>query len=303
MKIQRATFLGVRGVKDATIDLTDHRTGAPHATVVLTGPSASGKTRMLEALIAAKEAIGPYALPPDAASWIGAGNAAKIILTFHLDGAERDFADSPSATLDAEVIFLPERARSDASEGLRAVLGRYSHDPAKGKVEYFPTTRRILPYGPYGGLGATEQRLSRAAKDLRKYGSVVSFLRAIESDSARAAAFAARLEALSPSCRHVPGSTDAIPRCFSSQGEAPVTVTELSDGETDAVIFAATALTIGLDRSIVLIDRPDLHLHDADRLLRGLSALGQDNQLLLAAGPELAAAAAGVAHVVTLKGT
>ena len=105
MKIQRATFLGVLGVGDATLDLTDHRTGAPHETVVITGPSGSGKTRMIEALIAAKEAIGAYGLPPVGGAWIGAGNAAKVLVTFHLDKAEQDYAGSPSATLDAEVIF------------------------------------------------------------------------------------------------------------------------------------------------------------------------------------------------------
>ena len=303
MKIQRATFLGIQGVGDATLDLTDHRTGEPHGTVVITGPSASGKTRMLEALIAAKEAVGAYGLPPVGAWWIGAGKAAKILLTFQLDAAEREHAGTSSATLDAEVIFLPERARSDADEGLRAVLERYSHEPAHGKLEYFPASRRISPYAPFAGLGAVEQRLVRAGKDPRKYSSVVSLLRTFELDHARAAGFAARLEALSPTCRYVRGSTEIIPLCFSSRGGPAVTVHELADGEADAVIFAATAVTVGLDHSLVFIDRPDLHLGNPAHLLGGLAALGQDNQLFLAAGAELAAAAAaGVAHVVTLKG-
>lgn len=322
MKIQRVTFLGVRGVGDATLDLTAHgaqrtqgthrtqgmqgtqRAGEPHDTVVITGPSASGKTRMLEALVAAKEAIGPYGLPPVGEPWIGAGSAAKIVLTFHLDAAERDYAGTSSPTLEAEVIFGPERARSEASEGLRAVLDRYSHDPAQGKLEYFPASRRVPPHAPFAGLGTTEQRLGRAGKDPRKYSFVVSLLRALEHDKPRAAGFAARLEALSPTCRYLPGSTDVIPRCFSSRGGPAATVTELADGEADAVIFAATAVTVGLDRSIVLIDRPDLHLDDPAHLLGGLAALGQHNQLFLTAGPALAAAAAaaGVAQVVTLKG-
>ena len=49
MKIQQATFRGVQGVPDLTLDLTDARTGGPHTVVVLSGPSASGKTRMIEA--------------------------------------------------------------------------------------------------------------------------------------------------------------------------------------------------------------------------------------------------------------
>src|ERR1700679_1982841 len=107
MKIQRATFLGVRGVADATVDLTDPRTGAPHGIVMVTGASASGKTRLLEALIAAKEAIAPLALPPPSAPWIGAGSAAKIVLTFHLDEAEREYAGTASPIQEGEVIFTP----------------------------------------------------------------------------------------------------------------------------------------------------------------------------------------------------
>jgi hypothetical protein len=304
MKIQRATFLGVRGVGDATLDLTDARTGAPHGTVVITGPGASGKTRVLEALIAAKEAIGAYGLPPAGASWIGGASAAKILITFHLDGAERDYAGAASSTMDAEVIFVGERARSEAGEGLRALLERYSHDAGKGKLEYFPANRRIPPHAPFSGLGTAEQRMGRAAKDPRKYSFVVSLLRALDHDRARREGFAARLEALSPTCRYVPGATDVVPRCFSSRGATAVTAADLSDGEADAVLFAATAVALGLDHSIVFVDRPDLHLDDAAHLLGGLGALGQDNQLFLAAGPALAAAAAaaGGAHVVSLKG-
>jgi hypothetical protein len=307
MKIQRATFLGVRGVADATLDLTDPKTGAPHGVVMVTGPSASGKTRLIEALIAAKEAIAPLAMPPVSAPWIGAGNAAKIILTFHLDQAEREFAGTASPIQEGEVIFTPGRPRAEAEEGLRAVLDRYSHDRAHGKLEYFPVSRRIPSFPPFHGLGSAEQRLQRPGKDPRKYGFVVQLLRELERDTARAARFGALLEALSSTLRHHPsGSTEPFPRCFTSRGGAPATAVEISDGEADAVIFAATALVVGLDRSLVFVDRPDLHADDPGHLLAGLSALGADNQLILAVRPELAAAAAhapGLAapHVVALK--
>jgi hypothetical protein len=306
MKIQRVTFLGVRGVADATLDFTDPRTGTPHGLVVVTGPSASGKTRLIEALVAAKEAIAPHGPMTPGASWIGAGSAAKIVIAFHLDEAEREYAGSASSMLEGEVIFVPARARTEADEGLRAVLDRYSHDPAHGKLEYFPAGRRIPAIAPFHGLGTAEQRIQRPGKDPRKYSFVVQLLRELERDRARAAAFAARLEALSPTCRYLPEpSGEVLPRCFESRGSAPLTAAELSDGEADAVIFAATSVAIGLDHSLVLIDRPDLHLDDGGgRLVAGLTSLGRDNQLFLAARPELAAtaAAASLAHVVTLKG-
>ena len=301
MKIQRATFLGVRGVTDVTLELTDPRTTAPHGLVVFTGPSGSGKTRILEALIAAKEAVGALGPMTPGASWIGAAGAAKILLTFQLDEGERAYAGISSPSSEAEVIFTEERVRAEADDGLRAVLERYSHDPAQGKLEYFPANRRIPAHPPYGGLGAAEQRIARAGKDPRKYGFVVSFLRTLEHNRAAAEAFAARLAAFSPTCRYVSRPLeDAEPRCLQSRGGPPVTPAELSDGEADAVLFAATAVVIGLDHSIVFVDRPDLHLDDSARLLGGLSALGPDNQLFVASGPELGAAAAG-ARIVPLR--
>jgi hypothetical protein len=300
MKIQRATFIGVLGVPDLTVDLTDPRIGVPHGLVVVSGPSASGKTRMIEALIAAKEAIRSYGPMAAGAPWIRAGSA-KILVTIHLDEAEREFAGTASQTLEGEVIFHPDRISAEADEGLRAVLGRYSHNPLYGKVDYFPAERRIPTFPPYPGLGPAEQRLMRLAKDPRKYGFVLPFLHSIAHESARRERFAASLAALSPSCRYVPNAfEDAIPRCFSSRGGEPVTAMQLSHGEADAVMFAATAAAIGLDRSLVFVDRPDLHVDELEPFIAGLVSLGHDNQLILTGGPRLAAAARG-AQVVTLK--
>src|SRR5262249_21378382 len=153
-------------------------------------------------------------------------------------------------------------------EGLRAVLERYSHDPAQGKVEYFPASRTIPFFPPFGGLGTGEQRMARAARDGRKYSFIVPFLRTLEHNPKHAEAFAARLAALSPSCRYVPGpSPDVFPRCLSSRGGPTVLPSELSDGEADAVIFAATAVAIGLDHSILFVDRPDLHLENIEQII------------------------------------
>lgn len=302
MKLQRATFIGIRGVPDVSLDLTDTRTGEPRPLVVITGPSGSGKTRMIEALIAAKEAIRPYGALAAGAAWIGTTGAAKIRAAFYLDEAERDFAGTTSPTLEAEVIFLPDRATAEADDGLRAVFGRYAHNPAYGKVDYFPAERRIPMFPPFPGTGSAEQRVARLGKDSRKYGFILPFLRSLGQDTAQRDRFAMTLAVLSPSCRYVPDpSGDVIPRCFSSNGGAPATVAQLSHGEADAVIFAATAALIGLDHSIVFVDRPDLFVDDLNLLLAGLTSLGKDNQLIVTGRPELATAAQG-AHVVNLKG-
>lgn len=300
MKIQRAEFLGVAGVPDLTIDLPTSSSGEPHDRVVVTGPSGAGKTRLLEALIAAKEAIRPYGALAPGAPWIRSGQAAKIRLAFRLDDDERDFAAASSHVLRAEVIFHPTRIEAEADDGLRAVLGRYSHNGAHGKVDYFPAERRIPTFPPFGGLAAGEQRVARLTKDTRKYGFVLPLLQTFAHDAPRRQRFEAALASLSPSCRFVPGSDEAIPRCFSSRGGEPVSVGQLSHGESDAVIFAATAALIGLDHSLVFLDRPDLHADEPEALIDALGVLGEGNQLWMACSPRTAAAAHGV-HVVTLK--
>lgn len=302
MKIQRATFIGVQGVADVTIDLTDARTGAAHGLVIVSGPSGSGKTRMIEALIAAKEAIRPYGPMATGAAWIRSGQqAAKIQLTFHLDDEEREFAGAPSASIEAEVIFHADRVVGEADDGLRAVLGRYSHNPAHGKVDYFPAERRLPTFPPFPGVGPGEQRVSRLTRDQRKYGFILPFLRTLDHDAPRREKFAAALAALSPTLRYVRDeSGEGIPRCFSSRGGDPATAAQLSSSEADAVVFAAEFACMGLERSLVFIDRPDLHVEEVEPFIAALTSIGRDNQLWLAGGARLAAGARG-GYVLNLR--
>lgn len=301
MKIQRATFMGVSGVPDLSLDLTETASGAPHSVVVISGPGASGKTRMLEALIAAKEAIRAYGPMLPGAPFIRSGQAAKIRISFHVGEEERIFAGTEAQTLEAEVVFRPDRANAEADDGLRAILGRYSHHGAHGKLDYVPAERRIPSFPPFGGLGTGEQRIARLSKDPRKYGFILPFLRSLEHDSPRRERFAATLAALSPTCRYVPDTSgEAIVKCFESRGGAAVTAAQLSHAEADTVILAATAALIGLDHSIAFIDRPDLHVEELEPLVEGLAALGHDNQLWLTGGARLASAARR-AHHVSLK--
>ena len=60
-------------------------------------------------------------------------------------------------------------------------------------------------------------------------------------------------------------------------------------------LFSATFRHIGLSRSVVLIDEPELHLHPdvQARFLWGLGRLGIDNQLFFAtSSPEITRTAA-----------
>ena len=89
MKLLRATFLSIRGLPDMTCDFSRGQNDVARDVVVVTGPASSGKTRLLEALIAAKEVIAPYGAPLASEPWIRPGDdAAKIELTFQLDDDE-----------------------------------------------------------------------------------------------------------------------------------------------------------------------------------------------------------------------
>lgn len=306
MKITRATFLSVRGIPDGTYDLCHPATGAPNSMILVTGPEASGKTRFLEALLATKEAIGPYGPMSPGATWLQPGSQlAKIMLSFALDEEERQYVGTSEAVVDGEATFLRERVRRDADEGLVALLARYEHGANAGKVEYFPSSRRLSALGPYHGTGVIEQRVQRASKEPTKYGFVVRFLRDLPQDPAAQKAFAQHLERLSPTCRYVPTEPQpGLPRCFSSRGAQGATSSELSETEQQAVLFAATAVAIGLSRSLVLIDRPEMGTSPgrAAAFIEALSLLGQDNQIIMASSSNEFLAALPKTNIIRLEG-
>jgi hypothetical protein len=299
MKILRAAFVGMRGIRDVTLDLAHPETGAPYDLVALTGPAACGKTRALEAIFAAKEAIAPYGPAIDGAPWIASGTSARAAITWVLDEEEQTYAGTANPVAETDVVFLSQRTESLAFEGLRAVLERYTHGAHTGKVEYFPTTRRLSTDGAMGDLSAGAQRARRPTKAGYKYDFVGRFLRELPASPDVARAFAARLAALSPTCRYEPdGRTQ---NHFHTRNGASVGLRELSDAEADAVLFAATALAIDLACSIVLVDRPDLHADPAHakQIVAGLRALGEGNQIILATGsPRFADAVAAAGGLV-----
>lgn len=307
MKIVRATFLSIRGVPDGTYDFPQQTAGSANSPIIVTGPEASGKTRFLEALLATKEAIGPYGPMIDGATWLEPGKQlAKIMLTLALDEEERQYAGTSDNIVEGEATFLAERVRRDADEGLVALLSRYEHGPDAGKIEYFPSSRRLSPLGPYHGTGVIEQRLQRALKDPTKYGFVVRFLRDLPQDPALTKAFSQQLERLSPSCRYVAGEPQrGLPRCFSSRGGAAANISELSETEQQAVLIAATAVNIGLSRSIVLLDRPEIGTNSGRvaEFVEALSLLGRDNQVIMATSTPEFLAVVPKANVIRLEGT
>ncbi len=303
MKLAQATFLGIRGLRDETIDFLDKQSRLPASFVFMTGPSASGKTRALEAILMAKEAVAPYAAGGSVEGWHRDGvHAAKVVLTWWLNAEEQAASGSSEAFVTTEAILREEGIQVDADEGVLSVLERYRHDDAFGKVEYFPESRRLLSYGPSHGTSEMEQSGLRTESDVRKYGFVPKLIQELPRLPRKQKAFAEILSRLAPSLRYAPGEYPED--CFRSHDAAPVRYTALSSSEADAVIFAATAVMLGLSHSVVLVDRPDLHV-GFDRLgafLNALATLGEDNQMIVASPNAAIAGAVAGARVIAMGG-
>ena len=306
MKLLRATFLSIRGLPDATFDFGDPHRGVPHDVVVITGPPASGKTRVLEALLAAKDVIAPYGPMINGAPWItGGSSSAKIELAFVLDADEQKRAGVTEPVVSAEALFSPRLCRGEADEGLIALLQSYEHTPRSGKVEYFPANRAILSSGPMHGLSAIEQRTLRTTRDPRKYSFLPRLLFALTWDGAYAEArdrFEAAVASLSPTVRYM-GPNPADPSvCFTSGGGPRMAPSELSGSESAAVLIAATATLVRFERSLVLLDRPESSVDEGAIVpwLQAVRALAGDLQLIVASSSPALLAAVDPQAVVTL---
>lgn len=305
MKLRKAVFRGLRGLADGAFDLTDPSTGEPSSLVLVSGPPASGKTRFLEAVVAAKEHVAPYAARPQIQQWIRPGEtAAKVALTWRVTAEERTYGALAEADADTEAIFTTVGATFPEDDGIVAVLKRYEHGHAAGKIEYLPALRPVPTNGLGAGLSAFEQKSLRATGDPRKLASVVRVVHELSGGGPTADYFAAILERLSPTCRFEPAHAhDAFPRCFPGPW-GPRSVRELSSSELDAVVLAAIAVLVGLSHSLVLIDSPDLFTDPAHvpHLADGLLSLGQDVQVIATTRSPEAWRAAKPGQVITLGG-
>jgi hypothetical protein len=278
VKISGISVRGVSGLPDLEIDLRLAETGAPPSLVVVRGPPASGKTRLLETIVAARETVAPITVSPDPERFVRPGLiAAKATLILQLTDGERDFAGAASPELEIEAIFRVDGERPPTDESTLALLRRWAHDGQTGKLEMMPVWR-ALPSGPAHATTVAAQREARVLTDARRWAFVPRFLDELGSDPARGEAFARRLAALSPTCRWIPDSS----RFEGHPGARSLDL--LAASEQDAVLFAATATLIGLDHSVLLVDRPEKHLPAelVPGFVRGLFELGEDLQVIVA---------------------
>lgn len=315
MKLRRLTTDGVRGLADRFFDLTGGRSGAAASVVVVTGPPGSGKTSFLDAIAAAKEDIAPWGTRH---SWSrvvrpGAG-AAKIKIEWELNAEERERMGTGAAPMESESIFSPTTAPGQGHDPrLEALLERYDHDPAHGKMECFFAERTLAREAI--GLSVLEpsmQKRVRLDRDLRKYGSLHKYLTELHlglhersgMPSGRER-FAASFAKLCPE-RRVLGlvrTAERMELTFDGGVNGPVPIQGLPHAEQQAVLFAGAFELLGLSRSVVLVDGPELHQSEATlaAFARGILDLGADNQVIFATGSSTLAEAIPGAVSIELR--
>lgn len=315
MKITRLALRGVAALPDMDRDFTSAATGRPHDLIVVTGPAASGKTRLCEAILAVLETVGSYHGIVRAADWYAdPTRGARVELGLWLEDGQQEGQQEGQQGADGEgrgavatsqvvVDFASRGMNSVVDRAVRRRLSRYDHDPAHGKREYFPENRQRA-WGARGdGLGAPEQSLLRSTRDPQKYSFVPRFLAGLRTHAEHRRLFAARLELLSPTVRYTPAARGGEPTaCFTNLRRSGVPYDELSSSEADAALIAATAVLIGLHHSIVVLDRPELHV-PSDRLgtwMQSLMQLGTNNQWIVATGDRAMASAVDRSQLVDL---
>ena len=298
MKIQRLSVDGFRGLPDRSFLFTEPRSGRAAPLVVVTGPTGSGKTSFLEAIIAGKERVAAYGPVPSESACVrpGAG-AAKVKIAWELSEGDRQRTGADLTTLEGEAIFGGALTPPMNDPALTALLGDYDADPASSKVEYFHATRRMaigqsvdatqLASGPV-------ERARRLTRDDAKHAGLVRFIVAaglgLDVDplgnprppGRGTAAFAKLCTSKRLSGLYRAG--DGVFPGFQDDAGRALGLTQLSDGELDALLFATAFVRNGIRGSVVLVDTPELHRSDAEAraLVDGLLSIEEDNQLVVA---------------------
>ncbi len=279
MRIHSVQCIGVEGVRDGEYAFTD-ATGRPADVVVVAGPVASGKTRLLELLLLIRNVLAPTNDEADEDSWVRlGGRSARVLVNFWLDENERATVGHAEAIVATETILSPDPelvGEVEPDAGLCFLLDRYDHSDQSSKFEYFAESRRLDVGGGSMSLSEETQKKFRTSKDPRKFSFIPDFLSSLKLDQEAARRFEQSLASFSASCR-LSGKDGRL----SSSGRTVSSLDELSSSERDAVMFSAVASLVRLSQSVIFVDRPDLYIREQHRVLAGLSSFGVSNQLFV----------------------
>lgn len=307
MKLTHIDTCGVAGVRDVHWSLRRRSDGAPAELAIVTGRPGSGKTRLLEAIIAAKEDVGAYGAPPRSEDMTAEDAvAAKVKLGLVLTERERLFAGLDDTDVETESIFADNAEAIEAPHdpGLSALLARYDHTSHLGKWDWFPSTRWLSGGASFATSEVDQARL-RMSSSPRKYDALVQLvIDDVLEDEERTSRFEEAFATLCTSTRFVGARRRASRRelwFHGAHGDAPLA--KLSASEQQAFLFAASFVALSLEHSVILIDTPELWLapHDVVDFVGALTHLGRGNQLIVATTHDALVASASASAVLELS--
>src|SRR5689334_4313805 len=117
--------------------------GGVYPPLVVTGKPGSGKTTILEAIVAGKDAASPRGRTPNPSARRGEGRG-EIELEWQIEPADvATEPDDPPAVGAWTAVWRPlDRMREGTTAGSAAdLLGRYGKSPSRWKTEYFHAGR------------------------------------------------------------------------------------------------------------------------------------------------------------------
>lgn len=236
MRLSNVSLNGFTRLADRELVL-----GHAHAAgcfTTISGAPGSGKTALLELLVAAKEAWAPSGirLPwrPDSAD----GKGAKLVTTWTL--GERMV--ETEAIFDSEFGFQPE-----IENGFRDALTGYSLSPLLYKWEYFHDGRAIAP------AGRVELRSARRLEiEARKYGAIEPLLAQMFEAGRNAERLAIANKGLGEFGLAIEPANGGALAVGTPRGAR--SVNELSSAEQQVFLMIGSVVALGLDASLLLVD-------------------------------------------------
>lgn len=324
MLLAEITTTNFAGVPDRTFTFRGEG-GKATELILVTGRPGSGKTRLLHAILAAKEALGPYGRPHRLRHEARDPRLPVTIETvWQLDEVERA---SGSSTEQRVTVVDGEGLDLQPPRGLIPLLLKtYEHGIPTPKFDYFPAPRD-LPSRPVGrtprARSPLQERIARLSSARDKYDGLWGWL----GDEAARVAREREGEAAERGVVFVDDASDGFswlreglaafmdsPRFRRFDGKSGDLEFIASDGRThgsDALsasarqmlLFVLAFEMVAHARSIVLIDTPELCQHPSEhaRVLAGLRRLGGRSQIIAATQSRELLASGVSGTVVELK--
>lgn len=305
MKLLELECIGVRGLPDGRLSLADP-SGAPLPLALVTGPPSAGSTTLLEAVAFSAARLATGAFIPDAADVVHAsGDAATIRSTWHLDPDELEFGGMVEETTVAEVSFRKGALGvADADPGLLGLMSRYDHQPTTAKVVYLPA-RRVLDGGfsPFSSF-ETDMRTARLQTSPSKFGGLPRALVQPVVTSGDRSRFEVAQKLFAEVCdtvKLVGVAPNGEPELL-LPGGARLPLGRAGFSERNIFMIVASFVVMGLGRSVVLLDTPELGLapERAARLVAALRSYAPQAQLIVATRDPALLASAGASSTLVL---